>query len=1106
MNNIGAEVGQKMRSAIKAKLMELGCYVDDELPDYIMVMVANKRTTSQMNEDLQLFLTTKTATFVDWLQIVLKKLKEITVTNPEIYKRVTKRTSEDDIPTKPKKEKKEKPKSSKKSKLKKDDRSSSFVKCLSDDLPVDASKLSGMRKIVVMQENQNSSTNLDAVNEDCFDIPPLSEVAISNDQELEEIEQKIKNVKSRLGMQVESESDDEDFLNIKAEPEDLFPNEQTLEVQQRKAEEHNGRKIKLVAKSDSAEDQNNINNSKDYLDDFFIESPSAEEKPEHPRIIFANKSEAPKKQSALERLGKKSTASESDDGFNQKHKKINLITIRKQEEQILGSSKANKEAIQSNNENDFKKISSKVSVLSVPRESALKRLGVMSKVAVPNKKEVESDEEVIIKDVPSAIKVKPRTIPPLNNQANKNLLLKAVAEAQRSVAQTPIVGSNIKPDALFTKKFREKLVQNQTTTRKISDEEKIKLKNILLQVENKELNCDSNDNLEYVPRSPKKLRRPHEPLKYIPSSKESNGNDEPSEINTNTLPRESTRQNFIITLDGILRHPDRNVLPTKSAQVESLKTKNSEETKRRSPSPIIFDKNVNVVSSIKTNASPDKLSLAIQSTSLKPKERCKYWPACRQGDKCEFIHPNAACKAFPYCKFGEKCLYIHPMCKFESSCTKKDCPYKHVTKTFNNGSAIKNYHTNVLLHKTYYEVLGLNKNCTAKDIKNAYITLSKKYHPDNNKGTESHQNFIQISEAYSTLSKPDKRQHYDWELSRRVQNQRPTRVSRHYSNNRRTYDDPTFWRNQERYYYDRYNEDNYYGFPGVKKVSNGVIFMICICFTLICSSIQFFAIKRAYNMRNELMSRRSIECRKHLQKVEQEKEKNGDLQIALMEEKLLRGRTVRLHDSIMTNNKYKIEIAKEAHIDLLCNFVKDHFSEPIKEALGVVYSNDMLKKALTKAIPQELSFIAIESSGNIIGLVENAEFLAEQETNHEVGSGNELFDIYNFLTEQINISSEKCSKEMELRIVVVHKDWRQKGIARELIKKALTYAREKGFQKIRSSCSSAYSTKLFTECGFKSVCSFKYEDLKDKGKLTAIPSYPHTHINGVVIKLPADEF
>lgn len=47
-----------------------------------MVMVANKRSKSQMNLDLQLFLASKTETFVDWLHIVLKKLKEVTVTNP----------------------------------------------------------------------------------------------------------------------------------------------------------------------------------------------------------------------------------------------------------------------------------------------------------------------------------------------------------------------------------------------------------------------------------------------------------------------------------------------------------------------------------------------------------------------------------------------------------------------------------------------------------------------------------------------------------------------------------------------------------------------------------------------------------------------------------------------------------------------------------------------------------------------------------------------------------------------------------------------------------------------------------------------------------------
>lgn len=82
MDVVGSEIGQKMRSAIKAKLTELGCYVDDELPDYVMVMVANKRTRAQMEDDLQLFLGDNTELFVNWLHQVLKKLQEVTVATP----------------------------------------------------------------------------------------------------------------------------------------------------------------------------------------------------------------------------------------------------------------------------------------------------------------------------------------------------------------------------------------------------------------------------------------------------------------------------------------------------------------------------------------------------------------------------------------------------------------------------------------------------------------------------------------------------------------------------------------------------------------------------------------------------------------------------------------------------------------------------------------------------------------------------------------------------------------------------------------------------------------------------------------------------------------
>lgn len=72
------------KSAVKAKLQELGTggsagYIDDELPDYVMIMVANKRSKQQMISDLNLFLGSQTELFVTWLHEVLQKLQEVTL-------------------------------------------------------------------------------------------------------------------------------------------------------------------------------------------------------------------------------------------------------------------------------------------------------------------------------------------------------------------------------------------------------------------------------------------------------------------------------------------------------------------------------------------------------------------------------------------------------------------------------------------------------------------------------------------------------------------------------------------------------------------------------------------------------------------------------------------------------------------------------------------------------------------------------------------------------------------------------------------------------------------------------------------------------------------
>ena len=63
--------------------------------------------------------------------------------------------------------------------------------------------------------------------------------------------------------------------------------------------------------------------------------------------------------------------------------------------------------------------------------------------------------------------------------------------------------------------------------------------------------------------------------------------------------------------------------------------------------------------------------------------------------------------------------------------------------------------------RDYYEVLGVDKNASADEIKKAYRKLAVKYHPDKNPGDkEAEEKFKEAAEAYSVLSDADKKAKY----------------------------------------------------------------------------------------------------------------------------------------------------------------------------------------------------------------------------------------------------------------------------------------------------------------------------------------------------------
>ncbi|XP_074959782.1 zinc finger CCCH domain-containing protein 14 isoform X4 [Phalacrocorax aristotelis] len=568
---IGTEISRKIRGAIKGKLQELGAYVDEELPDYIMVMVANKKSQEQMTEDLSLFLGNNTVRFTVWLHGVLDKLRSVT-TEPTSAKSSESNVFESNLP------------------------SSKSSSCVSDErrhedilppLAVSSTRTerNDSRVSTSSQEQRNTASR-----QSCEDgsasrltstVKPLRELSPS-----------------------------EAVIDIKPEPDDLID-----------------------------EDLN-----------FVQENPLSRRKP-----IVTEESSRKRRLPVVSSVVKvKKFCNDGED---------------EEEEEDYG----------------------------------LRTGGISSSVSVPAKPERRP------------------SLPP-SKQANKNLILKAISEAQESVTKTTNY-STVPQKQTVPVAPRTRISPEESQLEVIHVQNRLPALSSQLQVEEpKEQTAEGIQGAEQKELS---SRLQMDPVIEDPLQVTQDYYDAESMVHTDTrsfilkkpkLSEEIVPQNqqlgkrateavrvlsgrliqtrdqlaqpekpaspkFIVTLDGVPSPP--GYLSDQEEEdmciTEGLKpvTQNTCAVKGLKG---LRAQQMQIVTRQLESCDVDMEQLNVLQKQEKVLERCKYWPACKNGDECVYHHPTLPCKVFPNCKFADKCLFIHPNCKYDAKCTKPDCPYTHASR------------------------------------------------------------------------------------------------------------------------------------------------------------------------------------------------------------------------------------------------------------------------------------------------------------------------------------------------------------------------------------------------------------------------------------------
>ncbi|XP_054474986.1 zinc finger CCCH domain-containing protein 14 isoform X2 [Anoplopoma fimbria] len=615
---IGTEISKKIRAAIKGKLQELGAYIDEELPDYIMVMVANKKTSQQMADDLSLFLGNNTLKFTVWLQGVLEKLRSVAVEPASLS---------------------------------------------AHPLQSDGGTVAGKNRSSVSEDSRAEELKVLTVSSSRSDRTEARVSSSAHESRRGSSEKSSSRLTSTVKPLMELLPLDA-VIDIKPEMDDDLIAEDPVEIGT------NHGRTRGAASRPTAEIYR-PGQSK-YTSLSSAESFRPSEGSSHSRQQDSRSSRTSRTGSSREELSRKRKAPVASSVV-----RVNRAAAAAAAEEEEDSDDVEEE------------------------DTGYGGRGLSSRVSLPSKPERKP------------------TLPPAK-QANRNLILKAISEAQDSITKTtayPTVPQRkTVPVAPRTRTASTdemtaaiQLVQEhlhsltprvQTyTSAELPPSRTAPVRSLAsrLQLDLAE-SSDRGEQSDYVVEVTEGGdAKPFDTRSFIVSRPQLGETSTRSQLRPqvkgevpSAIPRtvQASKERgdspkFIVTLDGV-PSPLGNIADCEM-ELEEVRppSKVTEATV-----PVNRGAKVSILHRLQRLASSEDDMMEVEmaeegGVSLKKRkvtERCKFWPVCKSGDDCLYHHPTTQCKTFPTCKFGDKCLFVHPNCKYDARCSKPDCPFTHVSR------------------------------------------------------------------------------------------------------------------------------------------------------------------------------------------------------------------------------------------------------------------------------------------------------------------------------------------------------------------------------------------------------------------------------------------